>query len=105
MLARRASSSSSGAYYNLSVRLRPDGKEVGGFGSLNVYVDAQDEYDCPGRYVNDNFDPRCINAHWRKDALTQTATLIASRAIRSGEEIYANYGESYWIGWENELVE
>lgn len=29
-------------------------------------------------------------------ALSHSATLIATRLIRRGEEVYASYGESYW---------
>ena len=50
----------------------------------------------PGRYVNDNFDTAALNAEFHKGRETRTATLVATRDIRRGEEIYASYGESYW---------
>ena len=46
--------------------------------------------------MNDNFDTAALNAEFHKDRETRTATLVATRDIRRGEEIYASYGESYW---------
>ena len=47
-------------------------------------------------YVNDHFDTSKLNARFEKDRQRRVATLIATRDIRCGEEIYASYGESYW---------
>ncbi len=68
---------------------------MGGFG-INVHIDARFTLDAPGRYVNDNFDAAAINATFVKDKKAKRATLVATRDIRAGEEIYASYGESYW---------
>ena len=68
---------------------------MGGFG-INAHVDAKFALDSPARYVNDNFDPSMLNAHFEKDKERRRARLIASRCIRAGEEVYASYGESYW---------
>ena len=68
---------------------------MGGFG-INAHVDARFAMDAPGRYVNDHFDTRMLNARFDKNKPKRRAKLIAMRAIRKGEEIYASYGESYW---------
>ena len=68
---------------------------MGGFG-LNAHVDARFAMNAPGRYVNDNFDKSKLNARFDKDKAAKKATLVATRDIRRGEEIYASYGESYW---------
>ena len=68
---------------------------MGGFG-INAHVDARFAMDAPGRYVNDHFDARMLNARFDKNKPKRRAKLIAMRAIRKGEEIYASYGESYW---------
>ena len=68
---------------------------MGGFG-INSHVDARFALDAPARYVNDNFDKSKLNAEFEKDKAAKRAKLVATRAIRRGEEIYASYGESYW---------
>ena len=68
---------------------------MGGFG-LNAHVDARFAMNAPARYVNDHFDKERLNARFDKNKEKRTATLVATRAIRRGEEIYASYGESYW---------
>ena len=70
---------------------------MGGFG-LNRYVDALNELDCPARYVNDSFDKAKLNARFSKDAAACTAAVVALRHIAAGEEIFASYGEDYWLG-------
>ena len=59
-------------------------------------MDAKFAYDAPARYVNDNFDPKRINARFDKDKKRRRARLIALRPIARGEEVYASYGETYW---------
>ena len=78
-----------------ATRLKDRDYLMGGFG-LNAHVDARFALTAPGRYVNDNFDTAALNAEFHKDRETRTATLVATRDIRRGEEIYASYGESYW---------
>ncbi|KAL1511920.1 hypothetical protein AB1Y20_005201 [Prymnesium parvum] len=68
---------------------------MGGFG-VNTHVDARFAMSSEGRYVNDNFDPACLNAKFVKDKAEKKAQLVATRTIRKGEEIYASYGEHYW---------
>ena len=68
---------------------------MGGFGP-NAHVDARFAMAAPGRYVNDHFDKSRLNARFDKDKAKRVATLIATRDICRGEEIYASYGESYW---------
>ena len=68
---------------------------MGGFG-INAHVDARFALAAEGRYVNDNFDKSRLNAEFHKDKVARTARVVATRAIRAGEEIYASYGETYW---------
>ena len=68
---------------------------MGGFG-INAHVDARFALDAPARYVNDHFDKSQLNAEFHKDKSKKRALLVATRAIKRGEEIYASYGESYW---------
>lgn len=68
---------------------------MGGFG-INAHVDARFAVDAPGRYVNDHFDKKMLNAAFEKDKARKRAVLVATRRIVRGEEIYASYGESYW---------
>jgi len=68
---------------------------MGGFG-INAHVDARFALGAAARYVNDHFDPTARNARFVKDKAEKRATLVATRTIRRGEEIYASYGESYW---------
>ena len=78
-----------------ATRLEDRSYLMGGFG-LNAHVDARFALDAPGRYVNDNFDKTMLNAEFVKDKAAKRASLVALRAIRRGEELYASYGESYW---------
>ena len=63
---------------------------------INAHVDARFALTSPGRYVNDNFDPRALNARFDKNKVERRARLVATREIRAGEEIYAPYGAAYW---------
>jgi GH25 family lysozyme M1 (1,4-beta-N-acetylmuramidase) len=64
--------------------------------SFNAHVDAKFALNAPARYVNDNFDASKINARFDKNKQRRRATLVATRLIKAGEEVYASYGESYW---------
>ncbi len=63
---------------------------------INAHVDAKFAVDCPARYVNDHFDASMLNAQFEKNKATRRAKLVATRAIRKGEEVYSSYGETYW---------
>ena len=69
---------------------------MGGFGSINVHVDARFALNSPARYVNDNFDTSALNARFDKLKEQRRALLVATRPIKAGEEVYAAYGEAYW---------
>mmetsp|Transcript_20501 Transcript_20501/g.26570 ORF Transcript_20501/g.26570 Transcript_20501/m.26570 type:complete len:139 (-) Transcript_20501:1756-2172(-) len=64
--------------------------------SMNVHLDANDAFQVPGRYVNDNFDETKLNAKFIKYPKLWKAKVVATRTIQPGDEIYAPYGESYW---------
>lgn len=68
---------------------------MGGFG-LNVHVDASEAYSIPGRYVNDNGNEAMLNAQFVKHPKLRKASVVATRRIEIGDEIFASYGETYW---------
>ena len=63
---------------------------------LNAHVDARFSLNAPGRYANDHFDKSRLNARFDKDKERRRATLMATRRIQRGEEVYVSYGETYW---------
>ena len=76
---------------------------MGGFGSINVHVDARFALNSPARYVNDNFDTSALNARFDKLKAQRRARLVATRPIKAGEEVYASYGEAYWRAREQRV--
>ena len=68
---------------------------MGGFG-LNVHVDASQHKHVLARYINDNFDKSKLNAEFVKFEADACAIVCTIRKVRKGEEIYVDYGESYW---------
>lgn len=68
------------------------------------FVDAGPYPFVKARYINHHFDPDKINAQY-VDAPGHRILVHARRPIRSGEEIYADYGPRYWnrVRW-NALV-
>ena len=49
---------------------------------LNAHVDARFALDCPGRYVNDNFDTTQLNARFDKNKAKRRASLVAIKVSR-----------------------
>mmetsp|Transcript_11352 Transcript_11352/g.13517 ORF Transcript_11352/g.13517 Transcript_11352/m.13517 type:complete len:217 (+) Transcript_11352:70-720(+) len=62
-----------------------------------VSINAKNHVHSFGRYVNDNGDPESINAKFEALPKKQKAVIRAKRNISIGEEIYASYGNIYWI--------
>jgi uncharacterized protein len=76
------------------------------FISKTKCIDAQHTLSAKGRYANDakgltRIDGLRNNA--RYEAIKGQAFIIASRNIRSGEEILVSYGRSYWNTMRREL--
>ena len=79
------------------LRLKDKTYVMGGFG-LNCHIDANEVYECFGRYINDGMVPARQNARFVKIKHLKRANIIATRDISAGEEIYVSYGSVYWRG-------
>lgn len=69
-------------------------------------IDAEDEMDCIARYINHlpkggRSNCRFVMRH--ETGGKKTVKVITTRTIRSGEEVYLNYGGEYWSSWNNRL--
>ena len=58
------------------------------------YIDSVEEDSCYGRYANDPIDELLVNAKliWRNGKVV----LVATDAMKKGDEVYLNYGIEYW---------
>ena len=63
-----------------------------------VFVDARTHYEVHARYINDCRDKRVHNVSFDKRPSEQRALVVASRPIAAGDELYASYGQLYWLG-------
>ena len=65
---------------------------------FNVHVDAGAHLGYLARYVNDNLEAggAMRNCRFVKDVAGRTARVETTRAVEAGEELYAEYGDSYW---------
>lgn len=69
-------------------------------------IDAEDEMDCIARYINHlpkggRSNCRFVMRH--ETGGKKTVKVITTRTIRSGEEVYLNYGRKYWNSWNHRL--
>ena len=64
----------------------------------NKYIDAKRVTGAPGRYANESMagDPGHNNAKVVYSIRQKTAGLIATKKIKPGKEIYADYGNHFW---------
>ncbi|CAM9585632.1 unnamed protein product [Discosporangium mesarthrocarpum] len=65
-----------------------------------VYVDAMNHQEVLARYINDCRNSRFYNAKFEKIPEQKKALVVATRRIRGGEEIFADYGRWYWLSSE-----
>ena len=85
-----------GKVYTLSEALALTDKDyLMGFG-FNVHICAKAELTCFGRYVNDPRDSSKVNCCVVKLKRLKVAFFRALRDIEIGEEIFIDYGQSYW---------
>ena len=76
----------------------------GPLGLAKTWIDAVNpERSNLGRYINHCSRPTCRKVRQRFP--DRRLRFFAARDIAPGEELTFDYGESYWIGRENELVE
>ena len=77
---------------------------TGPLGLNPTFIDAvSPEKSNLGRYINHCSRPTCRKVRQRFP--DRRLRFFAARDIDPGEELTFDYGESYWIGRENELVE
>ena len=78
--------------------LPPDAKDYVMALHFNVHVDAANHPGYLARYINDNLTDggRHRNVRFVKDPARRSATVMATRDLRAGEELYAEYGDGYW---------
>ncbi|KAF4675804.1 hypothetical protein FOL47_007230 [Perkinsus chesapeaki] len=67
--------------------------------SNSLYIDASEHEDAPGRYINDCRDKRFHNVAFDKRPDEKRAVVIAIRDIKKDDELFADYGVMYWLGW------
>ena len=55
-------------------------------------------YEVHARYINDCRDKRVHNVSFDKRPSERRALVVAARPIAAGDELYASYGQLYWLG-------
>ena len=78
-----------------TMQLRDKTYLMGGFG-LNCHIDANHHPDVKARYINDGIRSDKQNARFVKHKALKKASVVSTRDINPGDEIYASYGEVYW---------
>ena len=78
-----------------TMQLRDKTYLMGGFG-INCHIDAREHPDVMARYINDGLRKERQNARFVKHPELKKASVVSTRDIFPGEEIYASYGELYW---------
>ena len=78
--------------------MRPETKDYVMALHFNVHVDAAMHPGYLARYINDNLADggRHRNVRFVKDAAERCASVVTTRDLRAGEELYAEYGDGYW---------
>lgn len=61
-----------------------------------IWIDARTTLRVQARYINHHPDPKCRNLLLQTLPDECKARLVASRRIRKGEELFYDYGETYW---------
>jgi len=77
------------------MQLRDKTYLMGGFG-INCHIDANHHPDVKARYINDGIRDDKQNARFVKHKALKKASVVSTRDINPGDEIYASYGELYW---------
>ena len=60
------------------------------------YVDPRDDRDIKARYINDPLNPAGHNVRFAPDRRAECSQVFSLRKIRAGEELWVDYGKSYW---------
>jgi hypothetical protein len=62
----------------------------------DLYICAEDEKSCYGRYINDSLSRRVSNCIFEAYTDIYSAGIKAKRKLRKGDELYISYGYEYW---------
>lgn len=62
----------------------------------DLIIDAHDPLSCFGRYANDSLHLRKNNSDFEFYTDIYSASLVATKNIKKGEEIYVSYGSEFW---------
>jgi hypothetical protein len=60
-------------------------------------LDATNETLELGGYINDAIALTKQNSHFKVDAKSKTVNIFSKRKIKAGEEIFASYGDEFWL--------
>ena len=64
---------------------------------LDFIIDADDPLSCFGRYANDSLGRKKNNSRFEFYVDINTASLVATKDIKKGDEIYVDYGTDFWL--------
>lgn len=62
----------------------------------DLYICAEDEKSCFGRYINDGLSKHNSNCVFETYDDIYSAGIIAKKKIKKGDELYITYGDDYW---------
>ena len=66
----------------------------------DTVIDAENS-ESLGRYCNDPIKFSKYNAKIKAHTKTETASIVATKKIKKGEEIYVSYGIDYWMNTDH----
>lgn len=64
---------------------------------LDLIIDADDPLSCFARYANDSLSRKKTNSRFEFYVDINTASLVATKDIKKGDEIYVDYGTEFWL--------
>lgn len=62
----------------------------------DLIIDAEDPLSCFGRYANDSLHLQKNNCYFEFYRDINSASLVATKNIKKGDEIYVSYGINFW---------
>jgi len=66
------------------------------FPDKDLYICAEDEKSCFGRYINDGLSKYNSNCIFESYTGIYSAGIKAKKKIKKGDELYLTYGSDYW---------
>jgi len=62
----------------------------------DLYICAEDEKSCYGRYINDGLSKYASNCRFETYTDIYSAGIKATKKIKKGDELFISYGYEYW---------